>query len=131
MSDQQRSLNVQLQLGILPIHIETRRFRGTQLDNRICQLCDTQEVEDEIHFVCKCKLYNDLRKTMYRTVEHKNTDFYMYDNKDKFIFLVQKEWKILGNYILLNHGQNAHINYTSCIIMFISYLMYVKIKQTQ
>ncbi len=34
---------------------------------------------------------------MFRTVEHKHTDFYMY-NKDKFIFLVQKEWNILGNY---------------------------------
>ncbi len=33
---------------------------------------------------------------MYRTVEHKYTDFYMYDIQDKFIFLEQKEWKILG-----------------------------------
>ncbi len=97
MSRQQRSLIAQLRLGILPIHIETGRFRGTQLDDRICQLYDTQEDEDEIHFVCKCKLYNDLRKTMYTTVEHKHTDFYMYHNKDKFIFLVQKEWKIQDN----------------------------------
>ncbi len=90
MSHQQRSLIAQLRLGILPIHTETGRFRGAQLDERICQLCDTQEVEDEIHSVCKYNLYNDLRKTMYRTVEHKHTNFYMYDNKDKFIFLVQK-----------------------------------------
>ncbi len=99
MSRQQISLIAQLRLGILPIHIKTGRFRGTNLDDRICQLFDTQEVEDEIHFACKCNLYNDVRKTMYRTVEHKHTDFYMYDNKDKFIFLVQHEWKILGNYL--------------------------------
>ncbi len=49
MSRQQRSLIAQLRLAILPIHIETGKFRGTQLDERICQLCDTQEVEDEIH----------------------------------------------------------------------------------
>ncbi len=42
---QQKSLITQLRLGSLPIHIETGR------------LCDTQEVEDEIHFVCKCNLY--------------------------------------------------------------------------
>ncbi len=100
MSHQQRYLIAQLKLGILPIHIETCRFRGTQLDNGICQLCDTQDADDEIHFVCKYNLYNDLRKTMYRTVEHKHFDFYMYDNRDKFIFLVQKEWKILGNYLI-------------------------------
>ncbi len=64
---------------------------------------------------------------MYMTVEHKHTDFYMYDNKDKFIFLVQKEYWVT---ILLKHGQNAHINYISSMIMFISYLMHVKIKET-
>ncbi len=100
MSCQQRSLIAQLRLGILLIHIETGRFKGTQLDERICQLCGTQEVEDEIHFVCKCNLYNDLRKIMYRTGEHKHNDFHMYVNKDKFIFLVQNEWKILGNYLV-------------------------------
>ncbi len=83
-------------------------FRGTQLDDRICQLCAIQEVEDEIHFVCKCNLYNDLRKTIYRTVEHKHIDFYMYDNKDKFIFLVQKEWKILGNYLVEAWSECTH-----------------------
>ncbi len=66
------------------------------------------EVEDEIHFVCKCNLYNDLRKTMYMTVKHKHTDFYMYDNKDTFIFLVQKEWKILGNYLVEACSERTH-----------------------
>ncbi len=130
MSRQQRSFIAQLRLRILPIHIETGRFRGTQLDDRICQLCDTQEVEDEIHFVCKCNLYNGLRKTIYRTVEHKHTDFYMY-NKDKFIFLLQKEWKILGKYLVEAWSEHTHTNYISSMIMFISYLMHVKIKQTQ
>ncbi len=103
-----RSLIAQLRLGILPIHIEIDRFRGTQLDERICQLCDTQEVEDEIHFVCKCNLYNDLRKNMYRKVKHKHTDFHMYDYKDKFIFLVQKEWKILCNYYVEAWSDSTH-----------------------
>ncbi len=57
---------------------------------------ESRDINDLAHFICKCNLYlyNDLREIMYRTVEHKHTDFYMY----KFIFLVQKEWKILGNY---------------------------------
>ncbi len=45
---------------------------------------------------------------MYRTVEHKHTDFYMYDNKDKSIFLVQKEWKILGNYLVEAWSEHTH-----------------------
>ncbi len=47
-------------------------------------------------------------KTMHRTVEHKHTDFYMYDNKDKFIFLVQKECKILGNYLVEAWSERTH-----------------------
>ncbi len=82
----ERSLIAQLRLGILPIHIETGRFRGTRLDDLICQLCDTQEVEVEIHFVCKCNLYTDLRKTMYRPVEHKHTDFICMITKTNLYF---------------------------------------------
>ncbi len=97
---------MQPQYGIIIIFIG--RFRDTQLDDRICQLCDTQEVEDENHFVCKCNLYNDLRKTMYRTVEYKHTDFYMYDIKNKFIFLVQKQWKIKGNFLVEAWSERTH-----------------------
>ncbi len=96
MFRQQRSVIAQLRLGILPIHIETCRSRGTLLDNRICQLCDTQEVKMKFILFPNVTCIMISEKTMYRTVEHKHTDLYMYDNKDKFIFLVQKEWKILG-----------------------------------
>ncbi len=63
MFHQQRPLITQLTLGIVPFHIETGRFRRTQLDDMICQLCDTQEVDNQkIHFVWKCNLYNNLRE---------------------------------------------------------------------
>ncbi len=43
------------------------------------------------------------------------------------------QYKHNGKYwvtILLKHGQNTHTNYISSMVMFISYLMHVKIKQT-
>ncbi len=49
-----------------------------------------------------------ISEKLYRTVEHKLTDFYMYDNKDKYIFLIQKEWKILGNYLVEAWSERAH-----------------------
>ncbi len=45
---------------------------------------------------------------MYSRIEHKHTDFYMYDNKDKFILLVQKEWKILCNYLVEAWSECTH-----------------------
>ncbi len=32
----------------------------------------------------------------------------MYDNKVKFIFLVEKEWKILGNYLVEAWSERTH-----------------------
>ena len=64
LSRSDRSLLVQLRLGILPIHIETGRFRRIKPDERICPLC-FNGVEDEHHFIFTCPLYDDLRKELF------------------------------------------------------------------
>ena len=43
----QRSLCAQLRGGILPLNIETGRFRGLAEEERICEHCDLEVVEDE------------------------------------------------------------------------------------
>ena len=35
----ERSITAQFRSGILPLHIETGRFRNTHIENRICTLC--------------------------------------------------------------------------------------------
>ncbi len=57
----ERSLISQLRLGVLPLRIETGRFTNLAVENRICQLCDMNEVEDEAHFLFNCKLYDVIR----------------------------------------------------------------------
>ena len=49
LSRQERSLFAQLRCGILPIMVETGRFRNIPKEKRICPVCDINEVEDEIH----------------------------------------------------------------------------------
>ncbi len=56
----QRSLCAQIRCGILPFHIETGRYRGVAEDDRICEYCVLNEVENEIHFILYCPLYHDL-----------------------------------------------------------------------
>ncbi len=51
ISRQQRTFIAQLRLDILPIHIETGRFRGTQLDDMICQLCDVIHKKLRMKFI--------------------------------------------------------------------------------
>ncbi len=47
----ERSMLAQIRFGILPLHIETGRFRGTALEERTCQICNSQSIEDEFHFI--------------------------------------------------------------------------------
>ena len=45
------------------LRIETGRHGQNRIDRseRICQVCDTGDLEDEYHFVLACAAYNELR----------------------------------------------------------------------
>ena len=64
MCRRERSLFAQFRHGILPLKVETGRFKNIPVHNRICELC-AQDVEDEMHFLCKCETYSDLRTSLY------------------------------------------------------------------
>ena len=59
---QERSYLTQLRLGILPINIETGRYKSIPLERRLCTLCNLDQIEDEIHILFYCNKYNLERK---------------------------------------------------------------------
>ena len=61
----QRSAYIKLRCGVLPLEIETGRYHGVALEDRICKLCDLNQVEDETHFLINCPLYSDYRRDMF------------------------------------------------------------------
>ena len=63
LTSSQRSVTAQFRAGILPLHIETGRFRNTKLEDRICTLCNMNDVESEIHFLFDCPCYVNIRQT--------------------------------------------------------------------
>ena len=62
LSSSERSAMAQFRFGILPLNIETGRFRNQALEERLCTLCEFNEIEDESHFLFKCSLYDELRR---------------------------------------------------------------------
>ena len=64
MSRKARSLISQIRLGILPLEIEVGRFRRISPEDRVCQNCNMGVVETEVHFICECPLYNDLKHVL-------------------------------------------------------------------
>ena len=101
LNRKKRSLFAQLRFGILPLRIETGRFSNTPINERICQFCNYNEIEDEFHFLCKCTLYDGLRKNMIEQVCKENTGFIDYTDHDKFIFLMNNCWRVLINLYLV------------------------------
>ena len=79
-----RSVFSQLRMGILPLNIETGRYYRIPLEDRICTLCDSGEIEDEFHFVSQCSCFTECRDKYYNIFSQKITDFSNLDAFEKF-----------------------------------------------
>ena len=93
-----RSLLAQFRCGILPLQIEVGRFRNLQLDERICPICNIA-VEDEIHFLCQCPLYNHLRCSLFKSASNEDHNFHSMDLFEKFVYLMSNQQKSVMKYL--------------------------------
>ena len=75
LSKLERSTLAKLRCGSLPLNIECGRFTNTPIESRICDLCDTQLIEDEIHFTIECTFYDDLRHELFNNFSQMYDDF--------------------------------------------------------
>ena len=62
----ERSLCAQFRSGILPLRIEVGRYRQEQVEERICDFCPMNEIEDEEHFIFDCPLYAEEREILFK-----------------------------------------------------------------
>ena len=110
MPRKNRSLFAQLRFGILPLRIETGRFRNTKdtqtgqmrklkPEERLCEICNSNEIEDEIHFVCRCTQYLKQRNILYNVVQQKLPDFALFNDEQKFKHLMLNEYMLTSAFI--------------------------------
>jgi len=71
------------------LEIERGRHSKPKTDRnlRICKLCNSNQVEDEYHFIMQCSLYNDLREELFSklcTIDKTFPDLQMHN---RFIYL--------------------------------------------
>ena len=89
-----KSLLAQLRAGILPLQVEVGRYRNVPLSSRVCELCDSNEVEDEIHFLLVCRRFETQRHILYEKAKSVFPTFDQEDAISKFVLLMnnlQKE----------------------------------------
>jgi len=90
MNRYERSLLAKFRCGILQLKIETGRFNQTKLEDRLCDICNNDEIEDEYHFLCNCAKYSSLRASLFRKVSDHHECFVALDMRQKFVFLLSK-----------------------------------------
>jgi hypothetical protein len=100
LSISERSVMAQFRLGILPLNIETGRFRNQPIEERICDLCELNEIEDESHFLFKCTLYNDLRKIWMENILRINENFVQLDEISQMKIMFDKHHRCTAKFIL-------------------------------
>ena len=97
---QHRSLLAQLRCGVLPLRIETGRFARLDVTDRLCEVCNLAQIEDEQHFVMVCPLYENVRTNLYNHVQNQFPEFRIMNQQSKFEFLLKQRWRDLSKYIV-------------------------------
>ena len=64
-------------------------------EERVCQLCDSGDIEDEKHFILTYDKYTHQRRILLR---HLGQSFYLLDSNEK-MFLLPHEYRHVAKYI--------------------------------
>ena len=65
LTKKKRALLSQLSCGVLPLRVETGRYHPISQENRVCELCDENITECELHFLFGCNAYREIRAKLY------------------------------------------------------------------
>ena len=76
-------------MGNHNLKIETGRHSYPKIPEnlRTCDHCETGNIENETHFLFRCKLYNQIRNTLYNNIESKYQNFTNMNTMDAVLFL--------------------------------------------
>ena len=80
-----RSAFAKFRCGVAPLKIETGRYENLVVEERICPFCSN--IEDEMHVILDCSVYNDLRITLLDKASDMNPGFNDLTNSEKLKIL--------------------------------------------
>ena len=70
----------QFRLSSHDLEIERGRYANVDRDDRICILCNSNQIENEYHFLLTCPFYRDLRKTYLKRYYYQWPTLNKFDN---------------------------------------------------
>ena len=77
----------------------TGQIPSLKLEERVCSICSSGEVEDEYHFLLKCVVFSDIRVDYINNIMRNNADFFNFNFNFFFTFLITKYWRETLNFL--------------------------------
>lgn len=93
-----RTALTKLRVSCHRLQIELGRYHkpcSIPPEQRLCKLCNC--TEDEIHFLCVCPAYNNLRDELYTVMDNFHPCFMYLSTRDKFIHLLTSKNTVVVN----------------------------------
>ncbi len=85
LSRGERSAMAKFCMGVAPIKLETGHYTRTPEDERLCVLCQLNEIESE-HVLIRCPLYRDIRNVLFHAATNIYDDFNDLNDTDKLFY---------------------------------------------
>ena len=76
---------------IAPLEIERGRYNNTRVEDRLCNMCDSKEIENECHTLIRCDLFSDIRHDLFVKCEELNCFFPFMCDTEKLNFVLSNE----------------------------------------
>ncbi len=77
-----------LRCDTAPLRIETGRYERLPVEQRVCEVCDSDNVEDEMHFLISYNTFTQERTKLFTHVSQFVGTFNELSLEDKFIVLM-------------------------------------------
>lgn len=86
-----RSALGKFRCGVSPIMVETGRYTNTPLHERVCKLCHSGEIENEVHVLLVCDCYCKIRKELLSQAKNICNNFESMSAAEQFVVLFENE----------------------------------------
>ena len=90
----------QLRCGILPLAIKTGRYSGVAEGNRVCKICNIDQVENEVHFLFDCNMYQQERAEFLDVMKGQYHNFINLQISGKLHVLFTLEPRLFAKYVV-------------------------------
>ncbi len=94
-----KSLLSQFRYDILPIEVETGRYKGLNREERKCTLCKTGEIEDQLHFALYCESNDTIRTDFFEKCRDRIVGWDILTDVGKISQLFSEQPRLFGKFL--------------------------------